>query len=137
MVLRLGIHGAVAALLTVLTVAMAGAAGEPASREEAEMSLFAFIYRPGPAWIEGKPMQEQALGPHLGFMQKLQGEGRLLVAGPLLEANGGIAVVRAKDKEEADGLLAKDPAVTSGIFLADAHSWFLAFGEGSALKPAN
>lgn len=138
MALRSNLSGAVAVLLITLAAVSAHAADGPVEQEkEREMTLFAFIYRPGPAWIEGKPMQEQALGPHVEFMQRLQDEGRLLVAGPLLETNGGIAVVRAKDKREADGLLAGDPAVTSGIFLADAHSWYLAFGAGTPVGAAN
>ncbi|MBX3447615.1 MAG: hypothetical protein KF765_12750 [Parvibaculaceae bacterium] len=138
MALRSGLGGAFAVLLIVLAAGSAHAADAPAPQGNvAEMTLFAFIYRPGPAWIEGKPMQEQALGPHVGFMQRLKDEGRLLVAGPLLETNGGIAVIRAADKQEADGLLASDPAVTSGIFLADAHTWHLAFGAGTPVGAAN
>lgn len=138
MALHPGLGGAIAALVILFGAAGAYAADASAPQEEKmEMTLFAFIYRPGPAWVEGKPMQEQALGPHVGFMQRLKDEGRLLVAGPLLETNGGIAVVRAADKQEADGLLASDPAVTSGIFLADAHTWYLAFGAGTPVGAAN
>lgn len=126
---------AIAAAAAFVSFSMVGPAlASPEQGAQNEMKLFAFVYRQGPAWEEGKSMREQALGPHARFMQRLMDDGRLLAAGPLLETNGGLAVIRARDRAEAAALLADDPAVTGGIFTAEVNSWFVTFDSGVPLK---
>ena len=43
-------------------------------------------------------MREQALSPHLAYMQSLFGTGALAFAGPFLDDSGGAAFVRAVAK---------------------------------------
>ena len=52
---------------------------------------FAIVYRPGPAWIPGRPLREQALASHLSYMQALFRTGSLVFAGPFLDDSGGAA----------------------------------------------
>ena len=49
---------------------------------EIEMKqAFVLLYRPGPAWIEGKPVSEQPLREHLDYLSGLYQTGTLLMAG--------------------------------------------------------
>jgi len=100
-----------------------------------ERSLFICIYHAGPAWQAGKPLTAQPLGQHGAYMKKLFEEGRLLAGGPMLDADGGLAIVRAASLEEAKAIFAIDPALTAGVFVGEIHAWRPAFGAGAALTP--
>jgi uncharacterized protein YciI len=120
---------ALALTMGMLMTSAAQAAPEPAQ------PLFAFIYRPGPAWKPGLPMAQQDLRPHAGYIARLAAEGRVVAAGGWASADGGMAVLRAADADEAARLLAADPAVTSGIFQADLRRWAPRFGVDADLVP--
>lgn len=72
-------------------------------------------------------MREQGLGPHAGYMQQLQTEGRLFAGGGYASDDGGMAIVTAASAEEARAILAADPAITSGIFVAELRHWRVRF----------
>ena len=86
------------------------------------IGLFVFIYRPGPAWRQGQPMHRQALAPHAAYHRQLFEQGRTFAAGGFLD-DGGMAIVRAADIDEARALLASDPAITSGVFVGTVEQW--------------
>lgn len=117
-------------ILTGATILMSplAAAAQTAS------PYYLFIYRPGPAWKPGVPMAGQDMRPHGAYMARLDGEGRILAAGGFPD-QGGMAVVRAASLEEAQRLLAADPAVASGLFLADLKAWKPRFGDLSRSGP--
>jgi uncharacterized protein YciI len=87
-----------------------------------------FLYR-GPKWTPEKTPETEALQQaHLANIQKMAGEGKLLVAGPFLD-NGdlrGIYVFRVASMEEAQALAATDPAVKAGRLRLEFHPWFAA-----------
>lgn len=100
-----------------------------------EQPLFAFIYRPGPAWKPGLPMAQQDLRAHGGYIARLAAEGRVVAAGGWSGADGGMAVLRAADADEAQRLLAADPAITGGVFQAELRRWSPRFGVDTDLVP--
>lgn len=118
--------GLALALGVLMSIAMPAAAADP---------LFAFIYRPGPAWKPGLPMAQQDMRPHATYIAKLSAEGRVVAAGGWSGLDGGMAVLRAADEDEAARLLAADPAITSGLFLADLRRWAPRFGVDTDLVP--
>jgi uncharacterized protein YciI len=95
----------------------------PAAPAAAPSQLFLFLYRPGPAWVTGRPMSEQNMRPHGLYMNQLFREGRLFAGGGYVGEDGGMAVVRAADADEARAMLAADPAIASGLFVADLRQW--------------
>src|SRR5688572_9952716 len=120
-----------------LSCAGGGAAPAAASNPpplEKGLPIFAFLYRAGPAWQAGKPMREQGLGPHGKYIKSLLESGRLFAGGGFSDVEGGLALVRAADLEEARGILAADPAITSGIFVADIHRWHPRFVTPEPLR---
>ena len=90
---------------------------------------FVILYRPGSAWIKGKPFFEQKLTEHGGYMAKLLGEKKLVKGGPYLDNAGGMAIVKAADMKEANAILAEDPAVKSKVFEGTVHPWLVVFDE--------
>ena len=98
--------------------------------------LYLFQYSPGPAWRAGVPMREQGLGPHAAYMQRLKDEGRLFAGGGYVGADGGMAVVVAASMEEARAMLTADPAIVSGIFVAELRHWRPRFRTDAPLPAA-
>lgn len=88
-------------------------------------STYLVIYRPGPAWISGKPVTEQPLKEHGKYMLSLYKNGVLKFAGPFTDNAGGAAVFEAENEDEAKAVVAADPAVISKVFLSELHPWGL------------
>lgn len=90
------------------------------------------LYRPGPGWVEGKPLFEQPLQGHAEYNATLEAEGLLTLSGPFLDRNGGMSVLAVADTGKAGRIVRKDPAVRDGIFEADVVPLFAAFPQGAA-----
>jgi uncharacterized protein YciI len=125
--------GFLAALAMILAPAPQTA---PAVQERpaAAPTLYIVLYRPGPAWIAGKPMNQQKLGPHVAFIRGLLADGRLVAAGPFTDAGeGGMAILRAASLAEARTAVGSDPTVRAGIFAVDIRPWEPRFDSGRPL----
>jgi uncharacterized protein len=119
----------------VLALTMGMLMTTSAAQAAPDQLLFAVIYRPGPAWKPGLPMAQQDLRAHGGYYAKLAAEGRVVAGGGWVGVDGGMAVLRCADADEAGRLLAADPAVTTGVFAAELRRWAPRFGD-LAPKPA-
>jgi uncharacterized protein YciI len=76
--------------------------------------LYAVVLGPGAAWKKGQPFKGPGLDEHRRYWKKLFAEGRVASAGPL-GADTGLAVVRARNQDEVNALIAGDPAVRARI----------------------
>jgi uncharacterized protein len=92
------------------------------------------IYRPGPAWVAGKPVGEQPLKEHGKYMLGLYIKGSMKLAGPLTDNAGGAVLLAVADESEAKSIVTEDPAVKSGIFVYEMHPWELKPWEKYANK---
>jgi uncharacterized protein YciI len=107
------------------------------SSEVGPQKTYALIYAPGPQWLAGRPVTEQNLGPHRAYMAELYARGRVLLGGPFLDdAGGGVALLRAKGRDEATALLAADPAIREGVFTGVVRRWHAVFNEAEDLHAA-
>lgn len=84
---------------------------------------FLVIYRPGPAWTEGKPVAEQPPREHGKYLLGLYRDGVLRSAGPFGDDSGAALVIEAEGAEAARQLILQDPAVASKIFTYEIHPW--------------
>jgi uncharacterized protein len=119
-------HSLMRAAMLAMALAAAPAcahAQTPPTVAPAAQQLFLFQYARGPAWRDGVPMREQGLGPHGAYMRQLQEQGRLFAGGGYSSDDGGMAIVMCADADEARAILAADPAITSGIFVAELKQW--------------
>src|SRR5579862_6636848 len=89
----------------------------------AQPSTYLVVYRPGPTWLPGKSVQEQPLLEHGRYMVSPYRRGVLKLAGPFSDNGGGAVVFEAKNDDEANSVVAADPAVASHIFLYELHPW--------------
>jgi uncharacterized protein len=119
-------HSIVRAAMLAMALMAAPAcvhAQTPPAAAAASQQLFLFQYSRGPAWRDGVPMRQQGLGPHGAYMRQLQEEGRLFAGGGYSSDDGGMAIIMCADINEAREMLAADPAITSGIFVAELRQW--------------
>ena len=93
---------------------------EPASSSKV---TFLVIYRPGPAWPQGKKVSELPLKEHGNYMLSLYKRGAMKLAGPLTDNAGGAVVLEVSGEPEAKAIVADDPAVRAGIFIYEMHPW--------------
>ena len=120
-------------LSLLLAVALPTSAGAQAAASPT--SLFLFLYRPGPAWQAGVPMRRQDLRAHAAYHARLIQEGRSFAGGGFVDMDGGMAIVRAANRAEAEAMLAADPAILNGVFVADIRQWLPRFHADAPLLP--
>ena len=86
---------------------------------------YLLIYRPGPAWIAGKPVADQPLREHGRYMLSLYVKGSMKLAGPLTDDSGGAVLLLVPNETEARDVIANDPAVKSGVLVPELDPWKL------------
>ena len=93
--------------------------------ETSDQKTVLVIYRPGPNWVDGKPVTAQTPKEHGKYMLSLYKKGTLKFAGPFTDDAGGAVVLNVADVFEAQKIAAEDPAVQTGVFIAEIHPWFM------------
>ena len=92
------------------------------------------ILRTGPNKTEDKALLAELFKSHMENINKLAGEGKLIIAGPMGKNEKqyrGIFVLNTNDHHEAREMLKGDRAIVEGVFEADLFTWY-----GSAALPA-
>ena len=75
--------------------------------------LFVILGHDAPDARDKRPAVRPA---HLAHLEPLVRDGRVKLAGPLLDRTGSLIVVEAASLAEVWALVARDPYVTEGIF---------------------
>ena len=96
-----------------------------ATNDSLVKNTYLVVYKPGPGWLAGKPIAEQPLKEHGRYILSLYVKGSLKYGGPFSDETGGAAAFQASSDEEAKAIVAEDPAVRSGVFVAEVHPWGL------------
>jgi uncharacterized protein YciI len=123
---------AVAALLAISLLSSCASAPppRPAAEPNYEMTTYylGLIYR-GANWTPGStPESEKIQAGHMANIGRLAKEGKLLLAGPFADDGDlrGIFVFKVASMQEAQALVATDPAVQAGRLRVELHPWYSA-----------
>ena len=92
------------------------------------------VFRPGPQWLPGKPLAAQPLRAHGAYMLDLYRRGSLKLAGGFADDSGGAVVFEAESDEQAQRIIAADPAVTAGVFIFQLQRWSLVDWAAAAAR---
>ena len=111
------------ALIMTIPAAVPAAAQVPVQETAQARQLFLFLFSPGPNWREDVPMRQQDLREHAAYHDRLVREGRGFAGGGYVGMEGGMAIVRAADRAEAEAILAADPAILNGVFAVELREW--------------
>jgi uncharacterized protein YciI len=96
------------------------------------LESFVIILQPAPAY--GTPNTDQIIDQHFAYLQSLQKDGVLLMAGRFSDVLVGLVIIEAKDRETALSIMTDDPAVKAGVFHAELHPWRIAIQRSTTEK---
>jgi uncharacterized protein len=63
--------------------------------------------------------EKNALEAHFFYLQKLLQEGKLVLAGPCLDASFGVVILQDGIKDEAHHIMVNDPAIVHEIMTGE------------------
>ncbi len=93
-----------------------------------------FLYRLTPSRSEmltrSTPAEDAIIDEHFTYLEKLEEENLLLLAGRTETRDNsslGVVIFSARDESHAREIMLNDPAVKSGVMLAELHNFRLAF----------
>lgn len=118
----------VALLLAALTLV---AQEKPAPKYEMTTYYFCLLTK-GPNSGTGTREEAAAIqAGHMANIRRLAEAGKLIVAGPFADGGEwrGIFIFKCASLEEAQALVATDPAVQAGRLKAEIHPWLTAKGN--------
>jgi uncharacterized protein YciI len=98
-------------------------------------SSFVIVLERGPNWLPGKTVSQQPLGEHGRYLQRLMAIGKLVIAGPFLDDQGGLVLLKAANLAEAQQIANKDPAIQNGILRPTVHPFSIAFDSATGTSP--
>lgn len=94
------------------------------------MPLFAVIRRRGAGWKTSLPLEAQDdWDGHASFMDALEADGFVVLAGPLETTSEALIIVRANSSDEVQRRLADDPWTKTGMLETNkVAEWTLRIG---------
>ena len=80
-------------------------------------------YKPGPNWLEDRPLKEQPLKTHVDYIIGLHRNGTVIMGGSFGDGSGGVVIFAADDIIDVNEVVSRDPAITEGILVAEVKHW--------------
>lgn len=97
-----------------------------------ELTTYYFcLLTKGPNRAAHRPEEiQQIQAGHMANIERLARAGKILVAGPFADDGDwrGIFILKCASLEEAQSLVATDPAISAGRLQAEIHPWMTAKG---------
>ncbi len=78
-------------------------------------------------WTEA---EEKAMKEHFAYLKGLLEEGRLVLAGPCIDASFGIVIFDAESLELAREVALADPAIVAGVMSFEVHEFRVSLMKG-------
>lgn len=84
------------------------------------------LLKRGPNRTQDSIKREELQAAHMANITKLANEGKLLVAGPMVDTGAirGIYLFDVRTVEEAKKLTETDPAIQAGSLIMEMHPWY-------------
>ena len=88
------------------------------------MTYFVVLRRSGPEWKSGLPLEEQSgWDEHAAFMDKLVGDGFVLLGGPLADEHTVVLAIESDSEQSVRDTLARDPWDSSHLVVDSVDAW--------------
>jgi uncharacterized protein YciI len=86
---------------------------------------------PRPTFVfDATPSEQEILAGHFAYMDQMAERGILVLTGPSLDGEFGVAIFAATQQDEAQAIVDADPAIIAGLFTARLHPLKLGFLRG-------
>ncbi|MFI5145368.1 MAG: YciI family protein [Ignavibacteria bacterium] len=69
------------------------------------------------------------MSEHAGYLISMLEKGKLILAGPALNAKFGIAILETESEEEAYNIMINDPAVSNKVMNAELNPFRISFAR--------
>jgi uncharacterized protein YciI len=95
--------------------------------DERGMKMYVMCFlKTGPLKVDDAKKRSELMAGHFGMINRLAGEGKLVLAGPFSEGGDfrGIYVFDVKTVEEAQKLTETDPSIKEGYFKVEFIKWY-------------
>src|SRR4051812_45069653 len=79
--------------------------------------------------IVDRAVYEPHLPAHLAYLQGLKARGVLLLSGPFADRTGGMVVIRAASRAEAEAIAQADPLVANQVDSYELREWLITEGQ--------
>lgn len=79
--------------------------------------------------IVERAQYEPYLPAHLAYLQDLKARGALLLSGPFADRTGGMVIITANSREEAEALAQADPLVANQVDRYELREWLITEGQ--------
>jgi len=79
--------------------------------------------------VVGRAVYEPYLPAHLAYLQELKARGALLLSGPFTDRTGGMVLVEAASREEAEAIVQADPLVANRVDSYELREWLITEGR--------
>jgi uncharacterized protein len=76
--------------------------------------------------VDGADLTPDLLAKHAEHLRELDGDGKLILAGPFADDPRGLLVLNCADGGAATAILDVDPLVVAGARTYRVHSWLIA-----------
>ena len=99
----------------------------------AEQQHFLFMIHPvrGQAFFENmQPYEEEAMSAHFEYLKQALAEGKLLLAGPMLDQTFGVGLLQLDSEEAAWEFMRNDPSVKANVQRPELHPMKLSLWAG-------
>jgi uncharacterized protein len=75
--------------------------------------------------IPERPLTAEAVDQHAAHLAELDDSGKLVMAGPIVERQGGLIVLRAASAAEARAIAEEDPLVRGAYETYELRTWLM------------
>ena len=94
-------------------------AGDPSSKNADRYFLILF------KMVPGRALSPEVLGSHAAHLSELDRSGRLVLAGPVPERQGGLIALRVASLADAKAIADEDPLVRGGYQTYELGTWLM------------
>ena len=79
--------------------------------------------------IVDRAIYEPYLPAHLDYLQELKARGALLLSGPFADRTGGLVLIEAGSRAEAEAIAQADPLVSNNVDSYELREWLITEGR--------
>ena len=83
--------------------------------------------------VPGTARGEPLIRRHVAFLKTLEARGELDLAGPFVDGEGGMLVLKVEYPEQAEEIVGRDPFVLEGVARPEIRAWRLSNEDNNHL----
>jgi uncharacterized protein YciI len=79
--------------------------------------------------VVDRAVYEPYLAAHIAYLQELKARGTLVLSGPFGDRTGGMVLVNAASRAEAESIAEADPLVANRVDVYELREWLITDGR--------